>query len=469
VSGAGIRSGACALAGFLGLLALILLGAELFTITARTLKDAGEGWSAYQIAAAAHQPGLLYPAKDSLFINNDPPLFFFLAGWIDNFTTDAVIAGRLLAFFSTIGAGIALALAARLLGAGRLQAMLAAILFWAAPFVIVRYAAINDPQMLGNVLDAIGLVLLLARPRNIGFIALSALFLAAALFVKPLFVVLPLALLVWLSVFERRSALLLAGFGLAFALIGYGLVFFTLHVELLSYVFSSRSFAWSSVLPGQWLVVEAPPLLASLLLFRLKQDRFAFFAALYAALAFGSGVIFSGFGSPSAWIDADMAVALGSAVFLARAPVTCWTYSALGVTAVLQGAMLALSFLGVWGERPTLPEAMGSRYATNFDTLVIKRHPDPVLCETLALCYWASKPGEADVFNLTQAIRQGARPGTDLTHLFESHYFSMIQLAPGSVLMPPSPLWLPLVRNYYLEHQDRNGMFLIPRFEPFHR
>ena len=75
--GARIRSGAYALAAFLGILAVILLGAELLTIAARTLKDVSEGWSAYQIAAAAHQPGLLYPAKDSLFINNDPPLFFF--------------------------------------------------------------------------------------------------------------------------------------------------------------------------------------------------------------------------------------------------------------------------------------------------------------------------------------------------------------------------------------------------------
>jgi len=464
-----MRSGAWALAGFLGILVFILLGAELFTIAARTLKDVSEGWSTYQIAAAAHQPGLLYPAKGDLFVNNDPPLFFFLAGWIENFTTDAIIAGRILAFLSTISAGIALGFAARLLGAGRLQAMLAAILFWAAPFVIVRFSAINDPQMLGNFLDAIGLVLLLARPRNIAFIALSALFLAAALFVKPLFIVLPLALLIWLCVFERRSALLLAGFGLASALLGYGLVFFTLHVELLSTVFSPRVFAWSAALPGQWLGVEALPLLASLSLFCLRADPFSFFAALYAALAFAFGVIFSGFGSPGVWIDADMAVALGAAVFLARAPLTPWTWPVLGFTASLQGALLGLSFLGVWGERPALPEAMGSRYATRFDTLVIRRHPDPVLCESLALCYWASKPGEVDVVGLTQAIRQGARPSTDLTRLFESHYFSMIQLAPDSVLMPPSPLWLPLVRNYYLEHQDRNGMFLIPRFEPIRR
>ena len=104
----------------------------------------------------------------------------FFAGLIEQFTTAAIVAGRLLAFLSTIGAGLALGMAARLMGAGKLQAMLAAILFWAAPFVIVRFSAINDPQMLGNFLDAIGLVLIHCRPRNMGFIALSALFLSAA-------------------------------------------------------------------------------------------------------------------------------------------------------------------------------------------------------------------------------------------------------------------------------------------------
>ena len=39
----------------------------------------------------------------------------------------------------------------------------------------------------------------------------------------------------------------------------------------------------------------------------------------------------------------------------------------------------------------------------------------------------------------------------------------MIQLQPRSVFFPPSPLWAAIARNYYLEHQDRNGQFLIPR------
>ena len=472
MSGAGLRNGAYALAAFLGILALILLGAELVTITARILKDPAEGWNAYHIAAAAHQTDLLYPAKGALFTNNYPPLSFSSSARLIELTgLDAIIAGRILAFVSTIGAGLALGLAAHRLGAGKLQSMLAAGLFWAAPFVIVHYSAINDPQMLGNFLDAIGLVLLLRAPRTLLSIALAALFLVASLFVKPLFVALPLALLIWLFVFERRSALLLAGFTLVFAAIGYGFVYFTLHIELLSQLFAPRVFSWSTIPPAQWLVVEALPLLASLSLFRLKGDGAAFFAATYAALAFGLGVLLSGYGSPAPLVDAGMAVALGGAVFLARAPVTGLTHPALGAVALLQIVMLAVSFLGVWGENPSLPEAMGRRYATNFDTLVLKRHPDPVLCENLALCYWAGQPPQVDVVRLhpgEPAQAPGRAPISPACWMPE-HYFSMIQLAPNSALTEPSPLWLPLVRNYYLEHQDKNGLFLIPRFEPIRR
>jgi len=438
-------------------------GPNFFTITAHTLKDSSEGWNAYHIAAAAHQPGLLYPAEGSLFVNNDPPLSFFLAGLIERFTTDAIIAGRILAFLSTIGTGIAIGLAACLMGAGKLQSLLAAILFWAAPWVIVHYSALNDPQMLGNFLDAVGLVLILRSPRNLVFIALSALFLTAALFVKPLFLGPPLALSIWLFVYERRSALLLAGFGFVFAAIGYGFEFFTLHIELLSQLFSPRVFAWSAIPPGQWLAVEVLPLLASLSLFRLKKDGLAFFAAVYAALAFGLGVVLSAFGSTGPMIDAGMAVALGAAVFLARGPVTGWTYPALGFTAAAGAgfsAGLGTGPLAAGGDGT----ALCHQFRHNGDQAPLRsgavRDLDALLLGV--------KTGRGGCDQSHPGHWQGRRPGSDLTHLFESHYFSMIQLQTNSALMPPSPLWLPLVRNYYLEHQG-NGLFLIPRFEPIRR
>ncbi len=159
--------------------------------------------------------------------------------------------------------------------------MLAALLFWAAPWVIVKFSAMDDPQMLGNLFDAIALAIILRAPRTSLSTLLAALFLTLAEFVKPLYVTMPLALLAWLFVYERRSAWKLAGFGLLFAVIGYAVTALTLHVELLGQLFSPRVFLWSKMTgqPGQWLLVEFLPFAAALALFRRKGDALAFFAA----------------------------------------------------------------------------------------------------------------------------------------------------------------------------------------------
>jgi hypothetical protein len=70
---------------------------------------------------------------------------------------------------------------------------------------------------------------------------------------------------------------------------------------------------------------------------------------------------------------------------------------------------------------------------------------------------------QVDAFGISQAFQRGVRPQSDLTRLLDAHAFSMIQLAPRSLFASPSPLWPAILRNYYLEHQDKNGLFLIPR------
>jgi hypothetical protein len=457
-----------ALIALLALAILLCLCAELFTLTAPVLKNYNEGWNAYHAASAMQDPRALYPARASLFTNNYPPLSFFIVGAVARLTgQDAIIAGRLVAFLSTLGIGLCLGFATRALGCDRRQSLFAALLFWAAPWVIVKFSAMDDPQMLGNLLDAAALLIIVRGPRTTASLAFGALFLTLAEFVKPLYVTLPLALLVWLAVYERRSAWMLAAFGILFAIIGYAVTALALHVELLGYLFSPRVFLWSRLTgqPGQWLLVEFLPFAAALTLFRRKSDGPAFFAAVYAVLAFVLAVFFSGGDGVSAsqMMDAGMAVALGGALYCNRAAAGRWTPAGTVFVAGFQAVMLVLALLGVWALRPSLPDLMGTRYATRYDTAVIARHKDPVLCESLALCYWAGRTPQVDTFGISQAFARGKRPSTDLTRLLDAHAFSMIQLQPRSIFFPPSPLWDAIVRSYYLEHEDKNGLFLIPR------
>jgi hypothetical protein len=465
-----IRKGAYALVALLGLAILLCLTAELFTIAAPVLKNYNEGWNAYHAMNAMRAPASLYPSPPALLTNNYPPLSFFIVGLVSKLTGDAIIAGRLIAFLSTLGIGLCLALAARTAGCAWRRCIIAALLFWAAPWVIVKFSAMDDPQMLGDLFDAIALVLILKQPRDRTHIALTALFLTFAEFVKPLYVTLPLALLVWLFVYERRSAVLLAACGVAFAVVGYGLTALFLHTELLGHIFSPRVFLWAKLTgqPGQWLLVEALPFAATLTLLRRREEDVLFFAGVYAALGFALAVIFSGGDGVSAsqMMDVSMASAFGAALFLNRMPEKRWTFAGLGLVAGLQAVMLVLSFLGLWALRPALPELMGSRYATRYDIHVLAQRPEPVMCESMALCYWAGHSAQVDAFGIDQAFRRGARPDSDLTRLLDAQQFSMIQLQPRSIFAWPSPLWLAIARNYYLEHQDKNGMFLIPRDTP---
>jgi hypothetical protein len=469
VNGGTVKNAAYFFVALLGLVVFFLFGAELFTLTARILKNYNEGWNAYHIAAAIENPATLYPPSAALMTNNYPPLSFFLVGAVAKLTGDAIIAGRIVSFACALGTGFSLMLAARAMGCAWRQSVIAGLLFWAAPWVIVRFTGMNDPQMLGNFLDAAALVAILTAPRDVWHIAVSALFLTLAEFVKPLFVTLPLALMIWLLVHERRSAFLLAAFGIVFALIGYVLSALLLDVELLHYILSPRVFLWSKLTgqPGQWLLVEALPFAASLALFRMKES-FAFFAALYAALAFALSLFFSGGDGVSAsqMMDVDMAVALGAALYLHHVTGSRWTFPVLGFTVLLQGVLLVLSFQGLFLSRPSLTELMGARDATEDDIALLAHRADPVMCESLALCYWAGRKPEIDAFALRQSFATGARPESDLTKLLDRRAFSLVQLQPASYFSSPSALSQAIARNYYLEHQDKNGLFLLPRNEP---
>ncbi len=119
--GAAMQRGATVLVlvsvALLALAILLCLGAELFTLTAPILKNYNEGWNAYHAASAMQAPRTLYPGPQSLLTNNYPPLSFFIVGAVSALTGgDAILAGRLVAFVSTLGIGLCLGIAARAVG-----------------------------------------------------------------------------------------------------------------------------------------------------------------------------------------------------------------------------------------------------------------------------------------------------------------------------------------------------------------
>jgi hypothetical protein len=177
-----------------------------------------EGWNAYHTAdIAAGRP--LYPdPATATFFTNYPPLSFYVIAPIGQALGDHMIAGRLVAFVSLLVWIVLVAIAARRLRCSWASAAFGALVLAAGLFVFSDfYVGVNDPQMLGHALQALGLVLLLSPRRTTGLLAACAVLFAAGVFVKNNLIALPLAAVVWLWFDDPPGARRLIVFGAATA------------------------------------------------------------------------------------------------------------------------------------------------------------------------------------------------------------------------------------------------------------
>jgi len=463
-----------AAAGLLG--ALVLLTFLSNAVLAWQLEpfDHSEGWNAYN-AAAAMGGGPLYPSHSGLWFANYPPLSFFVVGSLGQLTGDYIVTGRALSLLSAIVAAFAIGTTARWMGCSKFESALAALLFLASPWVVAKFAGIDDPQMLGQALGCAGFATVIREPRRARSVVLGALLLTLALFVKPLFVDQPLALVIWLGIGERRTALLFAVAGVVFGLVGIAAADHFLHVDLLDHLLSARVYSFSRMFshPGQWLLTGLVPLVATLYLFRHRHDRYAILCAIYAAVALAFSLFFCGGegvgGNPT--IDLSIATALGVAVFINRAragmmpqyfDVRIERVVALASLSLLSIALAASAIVG-WDSGATIRERLSERPAARRDIAYIVMHPGPALCETPSLCYWAHKSVQVDVWGYSQALKKRSRTESALIGLLNARYFRTVQLDRRSSLSYFADTRAAFARNYRTVYADAFGVFLVPQ------
>lgn len=429
--------------------------------------DPREGWNAYHAAAAFG--GRLYPVFPSMMFNNYPPVSFLLVGGLGKLIGDNIVAGRLLALISTAGTALCVGAAARSMGCRKIEAALSALLFVASPWILSNYAVIDDPQMLGQFLGCAGFALVVRRTGNGRAIAAGALLLTLAGFTKQMFVSQPLALVVWLAIYEPRNALRLGGYMVLLAILGIVAAKFIFGTILIEHIVSARVYAFSRAIshPGTWLITGFVPLAATLYLFRYLHDRYASLCAIYAVTAIVFGVFFSGGQgvAGNAMFDASIAVALGAGVFINRIRAGAVPPGLLGARPAAKftfacAVPIAIAFVAqMLGAHP----AAFDRAIARADIGFVGAQPGPALCEMLSFCYWAHKAPQVDTFNLTQAFMRHARSETDLVRLLDARYFQAIQLDRRSAF--PARLRCSVAQNYRLDHTDEFGVFLLPRQE----
>ena len=387
---------------FLWLLAaagLVCVASALFVAVPRV----NEGWNAVHALHAVTRPNL-YLFDGYANFPNYPPLAFYPAGWLGMLLGDMIFSGRLLAMAGMAVIAVNVGLAARHLNA---PAYLAVGLYVVLTLGMAHYyVGSSDPQFMGHALQTVALPLLLGR-RTAPAIAAAALLCVLGGLVKLNLIALPLAATLWLALIDRRALvtwLVTAISASAAAVVCCYLAFGT---AVFAQVLGHERIYDLSLIGGsiRWMGGYLPLAVAGLVLaVRRRRDPNTLLLGLYLATAIIAGVLFaSGLGvNLNTYFDMGIASApLGvAAIFQLRRKARVITLAFVGVAVVyltLGTAPIYLSRLNASAEAPTYVEAVRTLAGAS----------DPVLCDDLALCYWAGKESILDRSNTAQKLLRG--------------------------------------------------------------
>jgi hypothetical protein len=434
----------------------------LMAIAAHVPFDPNEGWNAYHALAAMRGP-TLYPPPSAWFVNNYPPLSFYAVGLFGKVTGDFIIAGRLVALIAFAVLCVLAGLAARSFGAGKWQSVCGALLLASWLLLTSDYVGMDDPQMLGHALQLAALLFLLRGGRA----ELAVLLFVVSLFVKHNLLALPLATAAWVFVQDRQRGIRLALWGAAFGVAGLLLFRIAFGSSLLSHLASARTWSFPQMRQAcvTWLAFGFAPLLLSSSLLR-GRDSASRFCGLYAGFSLVLAMLFAGGGGvdANAFFDADIALCIAVALALSRlaAPLRALAAAALLVSL---GAGLAEAANGEdWQDRDYWFHPLADeRMLAADDIAFLRAHPGPALCESLALCYWAGKSAQVDVFNTGQEFATRARSDEAFIALLRGRHFAVIQFDTLEPFALTRRVKQELLNAYRIDHSDDDGVFLVPR------
>ncbi len=459
------------------ILLVFLYGFFAWRSTLPLLLNFNEGWNAYFAEAA--RAGALYPPPCAAITNNYPPLSFLLVGALTRIVPDAIFAGRIVAWVALAAVALFLYAIPRASGADRVAALFAPILFLGMLAVqFHHYIGVDDPQMLGHALSLAGLLLLVrddGKPSAIG----AALLVAVGLFVKHSLLGIPIAASLWLLRYQPRRGLVFVVV-LAFAgITGLAATYGAFGYNFVAGLGAPR--VWSAVRAYRYTIlylfpVQVPLALPALILLRPMRDRHAALLLLYAVAslmvgalgAAGSGV------SHNAFFDLFLAVSLAGAHALTRFSATLGSGARaprLLTISITGGALVLLGLLNAPRDvilvRPWVRETLAEAARVRATVAVLRVEPDPVICEDLALCYWAKRGFAVDIFNQYQGFLSRACDETPFLRRLAAGGYSAIALAvPAASDVLLTPRTRAAIRAHYAAMPGTNNLaatILLPR------
>ena len=459
-------------------LTLLYLYRPFARLPSRVLIDYNEGWNAFASERLrAGEP--LYPKYDALVSNNYPPLSFYLNAGLAVLVGDHVIAGRITSLLSLLFVACMLGMCIGQMGGSRAQSVIMQLFFLASIAIYAEhYVAMSDPQWLGHACQASALYLLLKSGNRGKLFYLSIALMVASGFIKHNLIALPTAVFLWLLVRDRAALIRYSIVGILLVCLLLSVLTLIHGIDFLHGLFGDCR-TWSFQATAREFALRFNQLMIFVTLgvsgfFLLPESRISTLLLFYFALACAWGAFILG-GEGIDWnalFDVFISGTLiGGALLIHVDRVELQNPSrpnllTLGVLAVLAVALIIpmphriLKVRDFWKHRAFQAETVAD------DIEYLADVPGPAMCEDPALCYWAGKRFEVDMFMTGVKVRAGVIDREKLTHLIESRYFSVIQIdRPNG----ESPRFDEVINhsirdNYRIEKKDScGGVFYVPK------
>lgn len=400
-------------------------------------KLSNEGWNAGLVSLWL-SGGPLYHPPGALITNNYPPISFIMTAAVMRLLPDALLAGRLLSGAGFVAITGLILFINRSLFRDIVAAWAGALVF--AGFMVVNYdfyVAVDDPQILSLAIMLLGLAVFVAGRDGTAAPIASACIFAMALFTKHNNIALPMALGLWLLVYDRPAFLRFALAGLIASALLFLAFRWQFGPDFVSSLLAPRQYspakAFRDTIAG---IAPMMPLivLAVLTVVLPWRDRFSTLVGLYLVTALGIGAFaLSGAGvGINTLFEVVIACALAGGQLVARlrrlqpASLRSWAVAGLAACTLLSPGIADAKDMLIG--RSWFVEMRAQQARAEAMVAILRAHPGPALCETNTFCYWAGKPFALDMFNFIEALRTGAATDAELVHRITAGEYSMIQL-----------------------------------------
>ncbi len=417
----------------------VVLAVALCKVSVRYSFNNNEGWNAFW--AAAWGGSDLYPDPSKFKLNNYPPLWSYATGALGRLIGDNVQAGRILASLALLLNAVAVSLIVRAItGRGQGSWFAGAALLAIFGVFYETYVAVNDPQIAANCLMSFAILLSLPQlertwSKNAEYFSVPLMLIAGLL--KPNVVAAPASIAVFLMLYRRSR---LAHF-LGLSAMGFVTTCIVLYASFGPSLFSSVLFPRPYEISAAWIITKGQivnynVLLSIPLFLSFSANPNTKLVCIYSMISFILGFLFAGGADVDINVFFDFAVSISIGLGLLQTSINDLVREKAEIirngvvsTGWLAVALLSLTFSLQSGFREASYafDAVADNTQRD-DVAYVRSHGDHVLCDDLALCYWAGKRFEVDLNNLQTLI--WAEPA------LESHFeeriadcsYSLIQL-----------------------------------------